>query len=200
MKKVKIAEYARMMGISHKTAWRWYKSGLIPATKVSTRTILVDVEEVPKIAPNANSENEAFIYCRVSTSGDKDNLNRQVERVKEYCRGKGYQVQQVVSEVASGMNDKRPKLMALLKNEQAKLIVVEHKDRLTRFGFNYLDELLVMLGRKIEVVDLSENKQDDLMHDWVSIITSFCARLYGQRRGGAISKKTIAMLKQQDQE
>jgi predicted site-specific integrase-resolvase len=187
------------MGISHKTAWRWYTAGTITGVKMSARTILIDVDDAP-VVNSLEAEQGVYIYGRVSTSRDNENLERQIERVKAYCRGKGYQVAQSVSEIASGMNDKRPKLMSLVKNEQAKIIVVEHKDRLTRFGFNYLDEMLKMQGRRIEVVDLSENQQDDVMLDLVSIITSFCARQYGQRRGGKISKRTIQALQGEGEE
>jgi putative resolvase len=199
MKKIKLSEYAKMMGISHKTAWRWYRSGLITGEKIGERTILITIDDPGEKAQHSSNEKAVYIYCRVSTSRDRENLERQVERVKEYCRGKGYQVAQAVMEIASGMNDKRPKLISLIRNEQAKIIVVEHKDRLTRFGFNYLDELLRLQGRAIEVVDLSDNPQDDWMHDLVAIITSFCARVYGQRRGGAVAKKTIATLREAEQ-
>lgn len=188
------------MGISHKTAWRWFTAGLISGEKIGARTIIIDIDD-PVIKNSQDKtplEIPVYIYCRVSTSRDKANLERQAERVKEYCRGKGYQIAQTITEVASGLNDKRPKLMSLIKNKEARIIVVEHKDRLTRFGFNYLEEMLKMQDRKIEVVDLSDNPQDDLMHDLVSVITSFCARLYGQRRGGQISKKTIELLRNQD--
>jgi predicted site-specific integrase-resolvase len=73
-------------------------------------------------------------------------------------------------------------------------IVVEHKDRLTRFGFNYLDKLLAMQGRKIEVINLAENGKEDLVQDFVSIVTSFCARLYGQRRSKRKTERIIAEL------
>jgi putative resolvase len=199
MRKMKLGEYAKLMGVSHKTAWRWYTAGIISGVKMGARTILVEMDQ-PETPKSAEIEKSVYIYCRVSTSRDKENLEPQVARVKEYCRAKGYQVVQTVAEIASGMNDKRPKLTAILKNEQAKIIVVEHKDRLTRFGFNYLDELLQMQDRTIEVVDLSENAEDDLMHDLVSIITSFCARLYGQRRGGRISKGAILALQNQEKE
>jgi putative resolvase len=201
MAKIKISEYAKLMGISHKTAWRWYRSGVISGEVIGPRNIFIDVEENPKNVPPTfpiQTSKSVFIYCRVSTRRDKENLDRQIERVKEYCRGKGYQITQVIAEVASGMNDKRPKLISLLKNDEAKIIVVEHKDRLTRFGFNYIDEMLQMQNRQIEVIDLSDHPQDDLMDDLVSVITSFCANLYGQRRGSQISKKTIELLKQQD--
>ncbi len=79
------------------------------------------------------------------------------------------------------MNDTRPKLLKLLTDPMITLIVVEHKDRLTRFGFNYIEPLLAMQGRHIQVINLTENGKADLVQDFVSIVTSFCARLYGQR-------------------
>ena len=176
------------MGISHKTAWRWYRSGLISGEVIGPRNIFIDVEDSNTVSEVSTQKDETsvYIYCRVSTGRDKANLDRQVERVKEYCRGKGYQIVQVVAEALSGMNDKRAKLISLLKNTEAKIIVVEHKDRLTRFGFNYIDEMLKVQGRRVEVVDLSDHPQDDLMQDLIAIIPSFCARLYGQRRGGQV--------------
>lgn len=87
-----------------------------------------------------------------------------------------------VEEIASGMNDKRPKLTKLLSQSPGRL-VVEHKDRLTRFGFNYFDVLLPKLGWELVVIHKDKVDQDDLMKDLVSVITSFCCRLYGLRRG-----------------
>lgn len=80
------------------------------------------------------------------------------------------------------MNDNRKKLVALLNEDDYKIIVVEHKDRLTRIGFNYLKVLLNKQGKDIEVVNLAEEETEDMMQDFISIITSFCARIYGLRR------------------
>ena len=74
-------------------------------------------------------------------------------------------------------------------------IIVEHKDRLTRFGFNYIDTLFRQHGRSIEVVNEAANDRDDLMQDFVSIITSFCARLYGQRGSTRKTERIIRELK-----
>ena len=100
----------------------------------------------------------------------------------------------VVKEIGSGVNDARPKLLKLLVDPSVTLIVVEHKDRLTRFGFNYMEQLLKMQGRKIEVINLAENGKEDLVQDFVSIVTSFCARLYGQRRSKRKTERIIAEL------
>jgi predicted site-specific integrase-resolvase len=103
-------------------------------------------------------------------------------RLVAYCAARGYQVAKVVKEVGSGINDARPKLLALLADQGIALIVVERKDRLTRFGFRYLDTLLKTQGRAIEIVNQAENGTEDLWADLTAIVYSFCARLYGQRR------------------
>src|SRR5579885_1175156 len=118
--------------------------------------------------------------------------DRQAERLVSYCAAKGYQVSKVVKEIASGVNDSRPKLLALLEDQAITLIVVEHRDRLTRFGFRYLDTLLKGQGRSLEVVNQAENETEDRLSDLTSIIYSFCARLYGQRRA---KRKTEALVK-----
>lgn len=103
-----------------------------------------------------------------------------------YCAARGYQLAKVVKEIGSGVNDARPKLLSLLEDQSIDLIVIEHKDRLTRFGFRYLDTLLKTQGRAIEVVNQAENGvengTEDLLADLTAIVYSFCARLYGQRR------------------
>ena len=100
----------------------------------------------------------------------------------------------IVKEVASGVNDARPKLLTLLEDQTITLIVVEHKDRLTRFGFRYLDTLLKSQGRSIEVVNQVENDQEDLMADLTAILYSFTARLSGQRRAKHKTETVIRAL------
>jgi putative resolvase len=96
--------------------------------------------------------------------------------------------------VGSGINDARPKLLALLADHSIELIVVEHKDHLTRFGFRYLDTLLKAQGRAVEVVNQAENGTEDLLADLTAIIYSFCARLYGQRRAKRTTEAIVRKL------
>ena len=138
------------------------------------------------------------IYARVSSAEHKENLERQVERLVQYCTVRGYQVAQITQEIASGVNDSRPKLLTLLKDRQATRIVVEHKDRLTRFGFRYLETLLEIQGRTIEVVNVAENDKEDLIADLVAIVYSFTARLYGQRRAKRKTERLIQELQGED--
>ena len=76
--------------------------------------------------------------------------------------------------------------------------MVEHKDRLTRFGFRYIETLLELQDRKIEVVNLAENNKEDLLHDLASIVYSFCAQLYGQRRAKRKTERIVEVLKQEN--
>jgi predicted site-specific integrase-resolvase len=106
----------------------------------------------------------------------------------------------VVKEIASGVNDSRPKWTALLSDRLIMRLVVEHKDRLTRFGFRYIEILMQGQGRTIEVVNVAENDKEDLLHDLVSIIYPTCARLYGQRRAKRKRDLVVVALKQDNGE
>ena len=175
---MKLKEYARQQGVSYRTAWRWWKAGKLPGHQMDTGTILIE----PEAPPSGVSSQRVAIYARVSSAEHTGNLESQAERLAAYCAARGYQVAKVVKEVGSGVNDGRPKLLALLEEQGISLIVVEHKDRLTRFGFRYLDTLLKTQGRAVEVVNQAENGTEDLLADLTAIVYSFCARLYGQRR------------------
>jgi putative resolvase len=106
----------------------------------------------------------------------RENLERQAERLTQYCTIRGYRVVKRVKEVGSGINDCRPKLSSLLRDPLITRVVVEHQDRLTRFGFRYIETLLAIQGRTIEVVNPAENSKEDLLHDVASIVYSICAR------------------------
>ncbi len=100
----------------------------------------------------------------------------------------------MVAEVGSGINDSRKQWLSLFKEKSINIIVVEHKDRFTRFGFNAYKVLLNNENRDIEVVNESDNGKEDLLGDFVAIITSFCVRLYGQRRCKRKTEKIIKEL------
>lgn len=172
---MKLSVYAHKLGISYHTAWRWFQAGRIAGYQADTGTIIV-TETLPPESPGPVAQKVA-IYTRVSAAENKSHLETQSQRLLDYCAAKGWPVSQVVKEIGSGVNDSRPKLLKLLTDPTVTLIVVEHKDRLTRFGFNYIEQLLAMQGRRIEVINQAENGKEDLIQDFVSIVTSFCARL-----------------------
>jgi putative resolvase len=107
-------------------------------------------------------------------------LDRQVARLTAWANAQDLAVEQVVCEVGSGLNGKRPRLRRVLSDPDAKVIVVEHRDRLARFGVEHLEAALSAQGRRIVVADTGETT-DDLVRDMIEVLTSMCARLYGRR-------------------
>jgi putative resolvase len=188
---MKLSDYAKAKGVRYETAWRWFRDGQLKGRRFG-RTIIVEEEE--------NHEQRKWqrvaIYARVSEAENKSNLESQAERLIAYCTAKGYQVAQVVKEVGSGVNESRPKFLGLLADQSIHLIVIEHKDRGTRFGFRYIETLLAGQGREIEVVNQAESGTEELLADLVSIMYSFCTRLYGQRRAKRKTEKIVAELEQ----
>lgn len=183
---LKISEYAKINRVTSRTIWNWIKQGRIKTKYTDTGRVRVIVE--------SDKEKQVAIYTRVSSTENKENLKTQTERLINYCNAKGYKVTKVVSEIGSGLNDQRPKLEKLLCDNNIDIIVVEHKDRLARFGINYIQKLLKLNNREIEIVNNIEAEKEDLIQDFISVITLFCARIYGQRRTKRKTKKLIQEL------
>jgi putative resolvase len=171
---MRLSEYAKKMGVTYTTAFRWWQAGKLDAYQLDTGTVIIrepaQLQEALGVA----------LYARVSSADQKEDLDRQVQRLKDYSSQRGYQVSKIASEIASGLNDQRPKLMKLLMDASIGTIIVEHKDRLTRFGFNYIEQFMQMQGRKLEVIFPSDT-DNNLVDDFVAVITSMCSRIYGRR-------------------
>lgn len=154
----KLSAYADRMGVGYRAAWNWHKAGKIDSIN-QNGTILVAINEGDSLSENRS--NNAAIYARVSSSENKDNLNSQADRLYDYSTARGYSVSKVVKEVGSGVNDNRKKLLTLLKDDSWGVLVIEHKDRLTRFGYKYLELLASEQGRRIEVLNTAEDPKKD---------------------------------------
>ncbi len=118
-----------------------------------------------------------------------------MERLREYAAARGYQVMAEVTEIASGLNEDRPKLKKLLTNPKIGVLVVEHRDRLTRFGYGYIATLFEQLGRRVEAIYPSDTG-DDLVDDFVGVITSMAARTYGLRNSKRRAERIKACIEQ----
>ncbi len=172
---MKLKQWANEQGVSYSVALRWFHAGYIDgAVQLPTGTILVN-------PPEGHRVRDLTGYARVSSSDQKADLQRQADRLK--VAG----AKTVVSEVGSALNGKRPGLRKLLRSPDD--ILVEHRDRLTRFGFEYLEAAIA--PRKIIVLD-DDELDDDLVRDMTEILTSFCARLYGRRSAKNRAQKAMA--------
>lgn len=186
---MKLSEYAKRRSISYRTAHRHWKQGFIKGTQLASGTIVVEEESSPVI----QNQQRAVLYARVSSSENKANAQTQLERLRGYASAKGYTIVREVKEIGSGLNDKRPLREKILLWDDWDILLVEHKDRLARFGVNYLGLLLEKQSKTIEIINNVQENKDDLMQDFVAIITSFTARLYGLRRS---QRKTEAIIKE----
>lgn len=193
MKVLKLSEYARREGILYRAAYNRFKQGKIPNARLNDAGGIIIVEDEAPV-----SSLEVVVYVRVSTGDQRSSLDGQASRCITYANSHGLSVHRVIKEIASGLNDDRPKLSALLQDKNIGTIVVEHRDRLTRFGFRYIDILLKSQGRRVLVVNEVDSDRDDLMQDFVSVITSFCARLYSRRRSRRQVEKIIRLSAESD--
>lgn len=186
-----LKQYSQDHGVTYRTAWNRFKLGKIEgAFQDEFGKIL--------IPDNTIADPCVICYARVSSSENKGNLDRQAERLVAFANAKGYTVKEVVKECGSGLNDSRRGLLRVLNRPGVTRIIVEHKDRLTRFGFVYLEQWMKSRGCSIEVINEAANDKDDLMQDFVSLVTSFTARLYGLRRSRRRTEKLIKDLGSSD--
>lgn len=198
---IKASEYAKKMSLHIRTVYRYYHNGKIKGYQ-DKETGTIFILNPFKNKREDNLENKVVLYARVSSNENKNNLDSQLERLRLFAIAKGYQVVKEIKEVGSGLNDNRSKLNYLLEKElkEFKILLVGHKDRLTRFGFNYIDILLKSHNKQIEVINLVDSDKEDLIQDFVSVITSFCARIYGQRRSKRKTEKLIKELEDESKE
>lgn len=172
------------MGVSKFTAYRWFREGTlpVPARRVG-RLILVDVDQ-------RAGGGRTVIYARVSSHDQRSDLDRQVARLSEWATGRGMSVDEVVTEVGSGVSGKRRRLSRVLADATASTLVVEHRDRLARFGVEHLEAALSAQDRRVVVVDDGE-VDDDLVRDVTEVLTRLCARLYGRRGARNRAEKAL---------
>ncbi len=191
---MKLAEWARKQGVHPQTAYRWFREGRmpVPARRLASGTIWVEV------APAA-AGGRVVVYARVSSHDQRQDLDRQVARLTGWAASNGYVVAEVVTEVGSGLNGKRPKLRRILSDPAAVVVVVEHRDRLARFGVEYLEAALSAQGRRVVVADPGE-ATDDLVRDMIEVLTGMCARLYGRRGARNRAMRAVTAAKTSDPE
>ena len=192
---IKISEYAKLMSLNTRTVYRYYHNGKIDGYQdKDTGTIFISN---PFKNKELNiSQNRVVLYARVSSSENKSNLDSQLERLRLFACAKGYQIVKEIKEIDGSLDDNRPKLNELLEKDlnSFNILLVEHKDRLTRFGFNYIDILLKTHNKKLEVINLADNDKENLIQDFTSIIESFYDQIYGQNISNRKLKQLIKEL------
>jgi putative resolvase len=157
----------------------------VPARRLPSGTIMVDV------VGGDTAQGQVVVYARVSSAGQRADLDRQVARVTTWVTGQNLVVSRVVTEVGSTLNGHCKKFLGLLRDPDVSTIVVEHRDRFARFGAEYVQAALSAQGRRLLVVDPGE-VDDDLVADVTQMLTSLCARLYGRRAAADRASRAVA--------
>ncbi|MGU8835938.1 IS607 family transposase [Clostridium perfringens] len=198
-KYISITEAAEILGVTPKTLRVWDKEGVLKSYKTPKGHRRYLASELEEYLGNHNTvkkseyENKVYIYSRVSTKKqyESGNLKRQTDRLSKYCEEKKYSVVNTFEEVASGINENRPKLKKMLGNlDKVEKIVVEYPDRLARFGLEYIKIIASQNNVDIEFLEDNENSStnEEMAKDIISIITCFSAKLYGARGGRKVKK------------
>jgi len=197
---------AEILGVHEQTLRAWDRSGVLVSVRMPSgqrRYRLSDIDAL--IGKTFPSQQVCGIYARLSTKKQEQmgNLARQQERLVAYATANGYEVAVAASDVASGLNTKRRGLAKMIKAGQDGVIsavVIEHPDRLARFGYEYLEKLFGVLGVSLVVVDPQGGQsrdasvENELVNDLLAIVSSFAARLYGARGGRKVRQEVAAVL------
>ena len=186
MRLVSAKEAKEYFHITGATLYQWKAKGKINAKQLSTKKILYDIDSFEEFQPKRKQN---VIYARVSNTKQADDLSRQIETVKSYAISNGVKIDKVYKDIASGMNENRKELNSMLREIFAgniDKIFVSYKDRLTRFGFDYFNNIFSEFEVEIVVIDeLEETNSDfqkELSNDLISIIHNFSMKLYSNKR------------------
>ncbi|AEF93904.1 Resolvase domain protein [Desulfotomaculum nigrificans CO-1-SRB] len=193
MELLTISKAAKKLGVHPNSLRNWEKQGLIKPVRLPGGQRRYSMDELNRLLQSGqltDSQEAVVLYARVSTKkqADAGNLDRQMERLRQYARERKFNVKAELTDVASGLNQKRRGLTNVLKlaeRGEYKKLIIEYPDRLARFGYSYIERHLRYCG--VEIVAIAEKEPEDaqseLVRDLLAIVTSFSARLYGASGG-----------------
>ena len=182
-----IGKFAKEIGVTTTTLRNWHNSEeLIPFKITKGGTRYYSESQLNKYLNKEVEKNRKIvIYSRVSNVGQKDDLKNQIEFLKVYSNSKGY-ITEEVTDIGSGMNFKRKnwnKLLNRVQNKEIEKIVIAHKDRFVRFGFDWFEMFCKKFNCEIEIVNNEKlSPQEEMVQDLISIIHIFSCRIYGLRK------------------
>ena len=188
-----VREWAEREGLHPQTVWKWCREGTmpVPAEQTPTGAWLIHDPKYEHSTPTAAGR--TVCYARVSSNDQKSDLQRQGDRLKAFAFSMGVDAPEVVTEVGSGVDDKRRKLNQLLADPTVTTIIVEHRDRLGRMNVGLVESALEASGRRLIVVDDTE-RDDDLLQDMTEVLTLFCARLYDHKSAKRRAQQAVEAL------
>jgi predicted site-specific integrase-resolvase len=193
MELLTISKAAKKLGVHPNSLRNWEKRGLIKPVRLPGGQRRYSMDELNRLLQSGqltDGQESVVLYARVSTKkqADAGNLDRQIERLRQYARENGFTVRAEFTDIASGLNQKRRGLANVLKlaeQGEYKKLIIEYPDRLARFGYEYIKRHLRYCG--VEIIAIAEKEPEDvnseLVRDLLAIVAAFSARLYGARGG-----------------
>lgn len=181
-------DFSKLLGVSVLTLQRWDNAGLLKAYRTPTNRRYYTYEQYLEFKgmKDEKHEGQTVIYARVSTRKQNDDLEKQTEFLRQFCNAKGMVVDRCIQDQGSGLNYNRKKWNDLLDDVmegKIKAIVIAHKDRFVRFGYDWFESLCKRFGAEIIVVNNETlSPQEELVQDIISILYVFSCRLYGLRK------------------
>lgn len=182
---LKVGEAAKLLKVSVGTMQRWDREGKLKPSVISAtgRRLYTKHDLLPDFAKV--TDKTIIAYCRVSSASQKPDLINQRTYLEQYCAAKGYSDVEYVSEIGGGLNFRRKHFKEILRrieNREVKVLVIAHKDRLSRFGFEWFSDFCEDHGCSIEVLNSETlSPEQEMVEDLMTIIHCFSARLYGLR-------------------
>lgn len=193
----KVAEFGKLVGVSSSTLRRWESDGkLIPERTLGNQRLYTETHlSIARNLKTGKTPSRVIIYCRVSSNRQKEDLLAQVKAMEQFCLAQGTSVTDSIQEVGGGLNFKRPKFLQIVQwaiQGEVNILYVAHKDRLCRFGFELVEQILQWNGGTIIVANAETlSPHEELTQDLLSIIDCFSSRLYGLRKYKAKVKNIV---------
>ncbi len=195
-----ITEAARLVGLHVKTLQRWDRDGKWLAKRTSTNRRYYTQEQVDEYlrTPVKEETRRVIVYCRVSSAAQRPDLENQTRIVSEFCAARGLSDIDVITEIGGGLNFKRPKFTSVLDavvRREVSHLVIAHKDRLARFGFDLLSHLCEVAGTELLVLNQEHlSPEREMVEDMLAIVHCFSARLYGLRNYRKALVKALSLV------
>jgi len=180
-------EFAKLVDRTVHTLQCWDREGTLVANRTATNRRYYTYDQyLGYIGLKADDKKKIVVYYRVSSSAQKNDMQSQKEALEIFCTAKGYAVDDWLFDVGSGLNFKRKRfneIMGMVERGEVSRLVVAHKDRLVRFGFEWFEGFALRHGTEIIVMNNeSLSPQEEMVKDLLSIVHCFSSRLYGLRR------------------
>jgi predicted site-specific integrase-resolvase len=184
---LKPKEVSEILNVTVRTLQKWDREGKLKASRTPTNQRYYTQEQINEYLGKKNRiSNDIVIYCRVSSNSQKPDLQSQIEFLRQYANAKGYIVDEIITDIGSGLNYNRKKWNNLLQKIEEKRIsrvIVSHKDRFIRFGYEWFEKYIESHGCTIEVVNNEvTSPHEEMIQDLISVIHCFSSRIYGLRK------------------